>query len=423
MNVTATSGLSRPQLFGLGGASALIPLNSTMIAVALPLIAADFDISVGRTSLLVTTYLVAMLVAQPFAGRLGDRVGADRAIRWALVGFLGASVMGALAPTFGLLVAARMAQALTGATLVPSVQSLLRAVTVPEERGRIFGVHGSMLGAGAASGPFVGGGLIAVFGWQAIFWVNVPVVIVALGIVLPRLERRTPGPEVDDVAAAVTWRNPVFLAGFAVQALSTFGQYMLLLLTPVLLYARGWTSGWVGVALSALTVGMIVMGPVGGRFGDTAGRRAPVLLGLGVCALVLVAAALAGRNIDVWLLVVVLLGFGSGLGFAVPSITTASLESVDLSTTSTAAGILSMSRYVGSIVTSLVVGAWLSADGTGATRVLVLAAVTAVLAVAAATRLPNRPHEPVAMSARRAATRSAVRTLRTSTDRLRRGMR
>jgi MFS family permease len=390
VTTTASSSLSRLQLLGLGGASALIPLNSTMIAVALPLIAVDFDITVGRTSLLVTTYLVAMLVGQPLAGRLGDHVGPGRALRWALLGFLAASVMGAIAPTFELLVVARVCQALTGAALVPNVQGLLRAVTAPAERGRIFGIHGSMLGIGAASGPFVGGALTSLFDWQAIFWVNVPVVIVALLIHVPTAAPRVTA-HVEASSVAMTWRNTVFLAGFAVQALSTFSQYMLLLLTPVLLYARGWTSGWVGVLLSALTVGMIVMGPVGGRFGDTAGRRAPVMIGIGACAAVLVVAAFAGRDIDVWLLATVLLVFGSGLGFAVPSITTASLESVDPSVTSTAAGILSMSRYVGSISTSVVVGVWLSADGSGAGRALTLAAATSVLAVVGGGGRPRPP--------------------------------
>jgi MFS family permease len=390
VTATTTSGLSRLQLFGLGGASALIPLNSTMIAVALPLIAEDFGITVGRTSLLVTTYLVAMLVGQPFAGRIGDRMGPDRAIRWALVGFLVTSALGAVAPTFEVLVVARVGQAVTGAALVPSVQGLLRAVTAPEERGRIFGVHGSMLGAGAASGPFVGGALIALFGWHAIFWVNVPVVIVALLVSLPRIAPREPthpGPH----ALATTWRNPIFFTGFAVQALSTFSQYMLLLLTPVILYARGWSSGWVGVVLSTLTVGMIVMGPIGGRVGDRAGRRAPVTIGLGTCAVVLAVAALAGGGMEIWLLIAVLLVFGAALGFAVPSITTASLESVDMSSTSTAAGVLSMSRYTGSIVTSVMVGAWVSADGSGTGRALAAAAAAALLAFAGATRLPGRP--------------------------------
>jgi MFS family permease len=146
----------------------------------------------------------------------------------------------------------------------------------------------------------------------------------------------------------------------------------------------------VGVLLSMLTLGIVALGPVGGRFGDTAGRRAPVMIGLGACVMVLLPAAVAGRDIDVWMLGVVLLVFGAGLGFAVPSITTASLESVDISVTSTAAGILSMSRYVGSIATSVVVGVWLSADGSGAGLALAMAAATSVLAFVGATRLPAR---------------------------------
>ncbi len=377
-------------MVALGAAAALVPLNSTMIAVALPSIADEFTLSVGRTSLLVTIYLVVMLIGQPVAGRVSDRLGTDRAIRGALVLFLACSLGGAAAPTFPLLVLARLGQALAGAMLVPSVQAMLRSSTPAERRGRVFGVLGSMLGVGAAAGPVVSGALIQAFGWQAIFLVNVPVVLPALAVPLARV-----------VGAATTaaprpgpWVNATFVAGFGVQALTTVGQYLLLLLAPVLLEARGWSAGSVGAGLSALTVGMIVMGPIGGRAGDRFGRRAPVLAGVGAATIVLVLAAASGSGIGSVPLLVVLGVFGVGLGVAVPSNMTAALESVAETRAGAAAGVLSMSRYLGSITSSVLVGAWIADDGGGAGPALAVAAVASLVALALALRLPSRTVAP-----------------------------
>lgn len=386
MTAPTATAWSRAQFLALAGAAALVPLNSTMIAVALPRIADDFDLSVGRTSLLVTVYLAVMLVGQPVAGRVSDRVGSDRAVRAALVTFLVSSVGGALAPTFPALVVARVGQATAGAMLVPSVQAMLRASTSADERGRVFGLLGSMLGVGAAAGPVVAGGLIQVFGWQAMFLVNAPVIVPAL---LVPLVRAGAAEGVGLATAGRTWRNLVFVIGFGVQALTTLGQYMLLLVSPVLLEARGWSSAAIGVALSGLTVGMIVMGPIGGRTGDRAGRRRPVVLGVGASFVALVLAAVAGDDITVALLVPVLVVFGLGLGFAIPSNMTAALESVEEPRTGAAAGVLAMSRYVGSITTSLLVGAWIAGDGSGAGGALTVAAVAGAVALLLAVRLPG----------------------------------
>ena len=357
-----------------------------MIAVALPTIADDFGMSVGRSSLLVTVYLAAMLVGQPVAGRVSDRIGTVRAIRAALVAFLVCSIGGAVAPSFGALVGARLGQAAAGAMLVPSIQALLRSTTPAERRGQVFGVLGSLLGVGAAAGPVIGGGLIQLFGWPAIFLVNVPVVLVALAIPLtsaatvPARASLAPGP----------WVNGVFAAGFGVQALTTLGQYLLLLLAPVLLESRGWSTAAVGAGLSSLTVGMIVMGPIGGRAGDRFGRRTPVVVGVGVATVALAVATLAGEGVGPAVLLAVLLLFGFGLGFAVPGNMTAALESVAESRAGSAAGILSMSRYVGSITSSVLVGLWIGDDGRGAGPALAVATVASALALVLAGRLPRR---------------------------------
>jgi MFS family permease len=374
----------------MAGGAALVPLNSTMIAVALPRIADDFDITVGRTGLLVTVYLVAMLLGQPLAGRLGDVVGHRRIVRIALVGFAAMSVAGAVAPSFGILVATRVGQAVCGAAIGPGVQSMLRSVTRPEDRGRTFGLFGSIIGIGAAAGPVLGGALTQVFGWPSIMLVNLPVVAWAL---LGSPAESDPGSTASAgrEPTGPSWWNRVFLACFALQALTTVGQYMLLLVTPVILEARGWSSAPIGLVLSTLTVGLIVTGPIGGRTGDRRGRRWPVATGVAVTLVAIAVSAIGGAAVHVTALIGVLAASGLGLGFAIPSVMTSALESVDERRSGAASGVLSMSRYVGSISTSVLVSAWISDDGGGAGRALWVATAASAAALACATLLPAQP--------------------------------
>ena len=161
---------------GMMLAAVLVPLNSTMIAVALPDIASDLDVSTGTSGVLVVVYLVVMFVGQPLGGRVGDRVGYRRTLIIGLLGVAAASVAAALTASFAALVATRALQAVFAAVLVPNTQAMLRATTAPEHAGRVFGVFGSLIGVGAALGPLVGGAVTALIGWQAVFLVNLPII-------------------------------------------------------------------------------------------------------------------------------------------------------------------------------------------------------------------------------------------------------
>jgi MFS family permease len=379
---------------GIALASALVPLNSTMIAVALSAIARDFDISKSHASVLITLYLVAMLVGQPLAGRLGDVLGARRLATIAVTGFGVCSLGAMLATSFGLLVALRALQATFAAALSPSVQAMLREVVPSEQRGRAFGLQSSVIGVGAGLGPVIGGLSIAAFGWRAIFAVNLPIVLLVL-VVLRRhtpVTTAAPGrrPRAPVVGRAPRIFNRVFTASFSTQALSTFAQYALLLAVPIVLDGRGWSAATTGVSLTALTLGMVVMGPFGGRQGDLHGRRRPVLVGLAVTLVAVAASALAGDGVPSWLLVTTLLLFGLGLGVATPSIMTAGIEAAPEGRIGAAAGVLSASRYVGSIAATLVLAGVVRDDGEGLAPMLVVCAVTLVLALACAHWLPGR---------------------------------
>ena len=378
-------------VIGIAAAVGMVPLNATMIAVALPSIAEDFDISTGTASVLITVYLVTMLIGQPLAGRFADWFGSQRTVALALMGVMVTSIACALVPTFALLVLARLLQACTLAALGPSVQSLLRALTPDAEQGRTFGIMGSVLGGGAALGPVIGGVLTQAFGWQAIFLVNVPIAAGAL-MAARRAGRGAEERRVERPADTEGERilNRVFISAFSVQSFSTLAQYALLLLTPIILHARGWSTGSIGLVLSALTLGSIVMGPVGGRAGDERGRRAVSVFGTSIAGAGVAVVLIAGPSASVIQLVVGLGAFGVGFGLTQPNLMSAALESVPMSRTGSAAGVLSMSRYVGSITTSLAIAAVVTVDGSGSRLVLGLSLVSMLAALLVSTQLPSR---------------------------------
>jgi MFS family permease len=354
-----------------------------MIAVGLPDLADDLGVGRGTAAVLVTTYLVAMLLCQPPAGRLGDRFGHRRVLGIAIAGFTLASVAAGAAPTFPALLAGRAVQALFGAALSPNTQALLRAAVPPERRGRTFGLVGTGIGAGAALGPVLGGLLASGAGWRGIFLVNVPLGAQAL-VLLART------PKVDVAVGERTstrfgvLRNGGFLAACLTQTTSNFALYTVLLVLPTLLGAQGWTAAAIGLATSGLTAGLLVLGPLGGALGDRRGRLVPILGGLAV--VVVGAALLAAGPTSVAALVGGPLVMGAGLGLAGASLQAAAMDAVTQAVAGSAAGLYSASRYVGSIAGSLAISAT-GATGAGSARpVLVAVVVASVLAVAAGTR-------------------------------------
>jgi DHA2 family methylenomycin A resistance protein-like MFS transporter len=293
---------------------------------------------------------------------------------------------------FSLLVALRALQAVFASALVPSVQAMLRETVPDHERGRAFGLQGSVLGIGAGLGPVIGGLATAAFGWRAIFGVNVPVVLAVLYVLQWRVAPSVPpATHAATIATGDVSRifNRVFSAAFSTQALSTFAQYALLLAVPIVLDSRGWGAAPIGVALSVLTLGMVVTGPYGGRLGDAHGRRRPVVIGLAVAVAAVFVCAVAGDGVPSAVLVVSLLLFGLGLGVAIPSVLTAGIEAAPVARVGSAAGLLSASRYVGSIASTLVLASVVGDDGSGLALLLGLCVILLLVSVVVARQLPG----------------------------------
>ena len=141
----------------VAGGAFLAPVNSTMIAVALPSLADQYRIEVADAAWLVIAYLLVMASAQPFAGRLGDSFGHRKLFVAGCVGLLAASVGCALAPSFGVLLACRSLQGLASAAIGPNGGAILRHAVPAGRRGAVFGSFAACMTVGAAIGPAVAG--------------------------------------------------------------------------------------------------------------------------------------------------------------------------------------------------------------------------------------------------------------------------
>ena len=185
---------ARRPLAALSLSILLASLGTSIANVALPTLAEAFGAAFQDVQWIVLAYLLAFTTLIVSAGRLGDLVGRRRLLLAGILLFTMASIVSGLAPTLGLLIAARAAQGV-GAAVMMALTMAFVGDTVPKERaGSAMGLLGTMSAVGTALGPSLGGALVAGIGWRAIFLVNVPLGIVALALVHRHIpaDRRSP---------------------------------------------------------------------------------------------------------------------------------------------------------------------------------------------------------------------------------------
>ncbi|MBI2782089.1 MAG: MFS transporter [Chloroflexi bacterium] len=425
-------------MLGVASGAILVPLNSTMLAVALPGVMDDFTLGANAVSSLVTLYLGAVAVALPVGGSIGDRYGHRPAFLIGVIAFAVASALAALATSFEILEVSRVGQAVSGALISTSSAALVRETAPPSRQGEAFGLFDLLVSTSAAVGPFIGGLLVGGFGWRSLFVLAVPLGIVSAAFVGLRLRPET----AEETAASRRAANPIDVPGLVLLALAivaflvairsgsasgalglvtalavvpllvlfvwvelrtdrpavdprlflrrpfaaavagVFGATVILhgsfviipLLVEILLHESAVTSGIVLLGLAG--VGAIVA-PFGGRFSDRRGRRIVVVAGSTISAIGL-AALWLGSGAATALSVAALLcvvGFGNGL---VSPRQAAALESVEKSRVGMAAGTYYTGRYLGGVVGASLAGAILGTQVTAggvATGFLVLALV------------------------------------------------
>ncbi|WP_242884673.1 MFS transporter [Actinomadura litoris] len=182
-------------------------LDATIVTVAAPAMARDLGAGDAQVQWTIAAYVLALGAGLITCGRLGDRYGRKRMFMIGLAGFMLTSALCALATGPEMLIGTRAAQGLTAGIMVPQVFGIIRASFAPGERAKAFGAYGAVQGLASVAGPLLGGLLVDgdVFGlgWRAIFWINVPVSVLALVVGARALpESRSPSTARLDVPGA-----------------------------------------------------------------------------------------------------------------------------------------------------------------------------------------------------------------------------
>jgi EmrB/QacA subfamily drug resistance transporter len=162
--------------------SSLAMLDATIVNVALPRIGRDFGASLAGLQWTVNAYTLTLAGLILLGGSLGDRFGRRRVFMIGVAWFAIASALCGLAPSIGVLVAARALQGIGGALLTPGSLAIIQASFNPADRSRAIGAWSGLGGVAGAIGPFVGGWLIAAAGWRWAFLLNLPLAAVVLAV-------------------------------------------------------------------------------------------------------------------------------------------------------------------------------------------------------------------------------------------------
>jgi EmrB/QacA subfamily drug resistance transporter len=214
----------------------LAALDQTIVATALPTIGRQFQ-DVSSLSWVITAYLLASTAVAPVFGTLSDIYGRRAMIITALSLFIAGSVLCALAPNMTVLILARGLQGLGGGGIMPIVQTVISDVVTPRERGQYQAYFSSVWMAAGIGGPILGGVFAEHLHWSMIFWINVPLGLASLAMLLPKMGKIP----VFHKRRKVDWLGGVLLMASAVvfMLVLTWGGNRYLWLSPIIMAMIG----------------------------------------------------------------------------------------------------------------------------------------------------------------------------------------
>ncbi|MFF4586593.1 MFS transporter [Streptomyces sp. NPDC001388] len=386
----------------------LVGVDTTIVNVGLPEIGRGLGVGTRGLEWVVNAYTVVLASLLIVSGALADRFGRRRVFRCGLLVFGLASLACALAPSLGVLVAARAVQGIGASMLSPvALAIVVNAMPDPGERARAIGVWASVFGLSMAAGPVTGGSLIAAFGWRSVFWINAPVVAAALilvAVVVP--ESRAARPRRLDLPGQVLltvllflivgvliegprvgWASPAALAAYALLATATAGFVLaerrgeqplmdlglfrrppfatavlgamavfvalnvaLLLNTLYFQHTRGWTPLATGLTTLPMAFGATLCAPWSGTLVGRRGPRLPLILAGGFTAAGGLCLVDLGPDTGVPLILLAHLLIGVGFGFANAPLTNTAVSGLPPSRAGVAGAVTSTARQVGAAV-------------------------------------------------------------------------
>ena len=393
----------------------IVGLDVTIVNVALPSIGHSFGASVSGLQWTIDAYTLVLASLLMLSGSMADRFGRRRTFIVGLSVFSAGSLLCSLAPSLELLVVFRMVQAVGGSMLNPVAMSIItNTFTDPRERAQAVGVWGAVIGISMALGPVLGGALVTSAGWRSIFWINIPVGIVAIVLALryipeskaPRARRIDPVGQVLVIVllASLTygiieapshgWGSPLIVTAFALALLSLLGilryeprraeplidlrffrsiPFAAATVTAVAAFAalggflfmntlylqevRGLSALQAGLDTLPMAVLTMVMSPISGHIVGRRGSRAPLVVsGAALTIACVMLTRIDGTTPFTWLFVAYAV-FGFGFGLVNAPITNTAVSGMPRAQAGVAAGIASTSRQIGQTLGVAVVGA------------------------------------------------------------------
>ncbi|MBS5910490.1 MAG: MFS transporter [Paenibacillus macerans] len=157
-------------------------LDGSIVNIALPVISKQLDLQVAEAEWVVTAYLMMICAAILFFGKLGDIVGKIKVFKWGMIIFTVGSLLCGFSSSLTMLVGSRLIQALGASMTMANNQGIITDIFPATERGRALGLIGTFVSLGSIAGPSLGGVIVSALGWEYIFWVNIPVGLIAIVI-------------------------------------------------------------------------------------------------------------------------------------------------------------------------------------------------------------------------------------------------
>jgi EmrB/QacA subfamily drug resistance transporter len=395
----------------------MVALDVLVVAAALTTIRSDLGASAEELEWTVNSYALSFAMLLMTAAAIGDRLGRRPTYAAGLALFTAASIACALATTLPFLIAARAVQGIGAAMVMPLAMGLLGAAFPPERRGQAIGVFSGLTGLAVLGGPLIGGAVTEGLSWQWIFWINVPIGVIAIALVLAKIpESIGPARRLDLIGAVLVslavlglvwgtvrgesagWSSAEVLGAFVIgvvmllafglwerrsdhamvpltsfrnrtfTAANSAGFFLSAALFSAVFFLSQYMQAVLGSApfkaglqLLPWTATLFIVGPIAGRLVDRIGERPLVVIGM-----TLQAAGMfwlsrgAGQYYE---LVAPLVISGCGISLAMPAAQSAAMSALPREAVGIASGIYSMNRQLGGAAGVAVLGSVFTAAG------------------------------------------------------------